>query len=251
MEVSARATVMHETRQLAAAPEIRAEEDGTVTFDGVASVVEKPYVVRDVFGDFTETFAKGAFAKTIRESRRAAEQNVALLVNHDGVPLAATRSGTLSLSAEPDLRAVAELDPASPLVQTVRSAMDRGDMDRMSIGFQAVRQEWNADYTERRIKEAKLFDVSVVTFPANPLTSASLRSLDDAVRALVADDLDPDEVRRTIAYLETLIAEPAAQRADDGDDGAGDDTPPAIHPDMVAAMVELARKARPAESPVL
>lgn len=94
--------------------------------------------------------------------------------------------------------------------------MTRGDMDQMSIGFQVTRQEWDGDYTERYIREVKLFDVSVVTFPASTTTSASLRSLDEAIRSFKADDIDPDELRRAIAYLETLLpAEQAEERSED------------------------------------
>ena len=182
--------------------EVRDSGDGTVTFDGIASVVDTPYTVRDMFGEFTETIVKGAFTKTLKE-----KADVRLLVNHDGVPLARTKSGTLKLSAEPSLRAVATLDPANPTVQEIRSAMGRGDMDQMSIGFRVHRQEWNDDYTERYIREVELFDVSVVTYPASPTTSASLRNLDRLLGYFDGiDDVDPDEVRRAIATLEGLVA---------------------------------------------
>ena len=58
--------------------------------------------------------------------------------------------------------------------------MDRKDLDEMSFGFRTTRQEWNADYTERVIREYALdipgSDVSIVTFPANPATVAQMRS---------------------------------------------------------------------------
>jgi HK97 family phage prohead protease len=181
--------------------EVRAAEDGTVTFDGIASVVDTPYSVRDMFGEFQETMVKGAFKKTLAE-----KADVRLLVNHDGVPLARTKSKTLTLSANPDLRSVAKLDPANPTVQEVRSAMDRGDLDQMSIGFRVVRQEWNGDYTERFIREVELFDVSVVTYPASPTTTASLRAIEELLAAFPEGaEHDPDEVRRAISHLSKLL----------------------------------------------
>ena len=189
--------------------EVRASEDGTVTFDGVASVVDTPYQVRDMFGEFQETMVKGAFKKTLAE-----KADVRLLVNHDGVPLARTKSKTLTLTANPDLRSVAKLDPANPTVQEVRSAMDRGDLDQMSIGFRVVRQEWNGDYTERFIREVELFDVSVVTYPASTTTTASLRSI-EALLALDLSDATEDEIRRAVAHLEKLIAPEPATRTDE------------------------------------
>lgn len=200
----AREKLAREDRQFAFdTVELRADSDDTLTFDGVASVVDTPYMVRDAFGEFEETFAAGAFKKTLRE-----KDDVRLLVNHEGIPLARRRGAkhdTLTLTADPDLRAVAPLDAGSPLVQTIRSAMERKDMDQMSIGFRVSRQEWNGDYTVRTIREVQLFDVSLVTFPASPTTSAALRSVDDLVQAITPETCDPDELRRMIAHLETLL----------------------------------------------
>ena len=146
---------------------------GTKTLSGYACVTGSPYTVYDWLGEFQETVSRGAFAKTLAE-----QDDVRLLFNHDGIPLARTKSGTLTLEEdEKGLRCEAELDDASPLVQQVSSAMNRGDLDQMSFAFQVMRQEWNGDFSQRFINEAKLFDVSVVTYPANPATSASLRSL--------------------------------------------------------------------------
>jgi HK97 family phage prohead protease len=200
-DIAERASLTREDRQFVLdSVELRDDGDDVLTFDGVASTVDTPYVVRDMFGEFEETMVSGAFTKTLKE-----KDDVRLLVNHDGIPLARTTSKTLSLSTTPHLRAQAPLDARSPLVQTVRSAMDRKDMDQMSIGFRVTRQEWNEDYTQRWIREVQLFDVSLVTFPANPTTSASLRSLDEAMRAFKAEDVDEDEVRRAIAHLESLL----------------------------------------------
>lgn len=189
--------------------EIRAGEGDAITFDGVASMVDTPYVVRDMFGEFTETMARGTFNKTLKE-----KDDVRFLVNHDGVPLARTKSKTLKLSTDPHLRAHAPaLDPSNPTVQEIRSAMSRGDIDQMSIGFRVTRQEWNGDYTERTIKEVELFDVSVVTFPASPTTTASIRSLDEFISALTAD-VDPDELRRAINHLESLLPQEEIREED-------------------------------------
>lgn len=204
-DVSERATQTQEVRAFVADVEFRDTEDGNVTFEGVASSVDKPYAVRDQFGEYQETIVRGAFTKTLKE-----KDDVRLLKNHDrNYVFARTKSGTLSLAAAPDLRATAELDPANPNVQVLRSEMGRGDVDEMSIGFRAVRQEWNDDYTERTIREAQLFDVSVVTAGmAVGLTSAALRSLDESIRSLTeTEEWDEPTLRRAIAHLETLLPE--------------------------------------------
>ena len=167
------------------------EDGGKLIFDGYASVTNVPYTVTDWLGDYTETIARGAFKKALAE-----RDDVRLLVNHDGIPLARTASGTLDLSEDDTgLHCVAELDPSSPLVQMVRSAMDRNDLDQMSFAFRATRQEWNEDYTERSILEVRLFDTSVVTYPVSLTMSAKLCAAepDAEPRELVVPDVPPAE----------------------------------------------------------
>jgi HK97 family phage prohead protease len=194
-----RSTLTREVRAFTVQPcEVREDAAGDgLTFDGVASSVDTPYLVRDMFGDFTETIQAGAFDKTLSENA-----DVRLLVNHDGIPLARTRAQTLTLTADPHLRASARLDGDNPKVREVRSAMRRGDLDQMSIGFRVHKQEWNEDYTERSIREVQLFDVSVVTFPANPATSAQVRALVHGAEALTS----PEELRTAMKRLEAALA---------------------------------------------
>lgn len=187
--------------------ELRADAEGDgFTFDGVASVVDTPYEVHDMLGTFTETMAAGAFAQTLRR-----KDDIRLLVNHEGIPLARTKSGTMRLMADPNLRAIARLDPASTAVTNLKSAVDRGDIDQMSIGFRVIpgQQDWNKDYTERVIREVELLDVSVVTFPASPTTAATMRSFDKLMTSLRAD-MDSTQVRRAIRELGSLLVKRAA-----------------------------------------
>jgi len=198
--------------------QVREAGDGNgLSFSGYASVTDTPYKVTDWLGDYTETITRGAFAKSLAE-----RDDVRLLVNHDGIPIARTKSGTLTLDEDDHgLRAEADLDGSSPLVQSVRSAMARGDLDQMSFAFQATRQEWNEDYTQRTIREVKMFDVSVVTYPASDSTSAYLRATDlDAVMRTLRDGkpLSPEE----FALLERAFAveqQPVEQQPDQPDQG--------------------------------
>jgi len=186
----------HRETRVTDAMALRAEDDGDgLTLRGYATVFDADYEITDALGTYTERVAAGAFTRTLEHGA-----DVRLLVNHDGLPLARTKSGTLSLAQDDvGLLCEARLDGGSPLVRSVKSAMDRGDADQMSFAFRVVKQEWADDYTDRTIREAQLFDVSVVTFPANPATSvslraaASLRGVDD-----LPDDADPDTVRRLL-----------------------------------------------------
>lgn len=163
--------------------ELRSVNDGTLQFSGYASTFEDPYEREDFMGTWTEEFAATAFDKTLAE-----RADVRLLLEHEGLPLARTKSGTLSLSADGiGLLAEAPLNPSDPDVQRIVPKMARGDLAEMSIAFRAVKQHWNDDETHRRILEAKLYDVSIVTFPGNPNTSASLRAA-DLVRELATAD---------------------------------------------------------------
>lgn len=186
-----------ETRQRAfQGAELREATDGkTLTFNGYASVTESPYEMEDFLGTYAEVIRKGAFGKTLAEGA-----DVPFKVNHAGITLARTKSGTMRLSEDDTgLYVEADLDPASPDVQSLRSAMERGDIDEMSFGFRVVRQEWSPGYDQRDITEVNLNkgDVSVVNYGANPATAgASLRGL----------NATPDELRTLLSKMRESIS---------------------------------------------
>jgi HK97 family phage prohead protease len=195
--------------------EFRGEGSDGFTFEGIASVVDTPYTVRDMMGEFTETIRAGAFNKTLRDSKA----DVALFVNHDtrAKPLATRSSGRLVLNADPHLRVTAQLNPERHDVQDLRHAIQDGEMRQMSIGFSVpkARDNWSDDYTEREIAEVNLAETSIVWRGASPTTVAAMRSVDDLL-AMFPDgsDVDPDELRRAIAHLERLLPAPEAPAAD-------------------------------------
>lgn len=188
--------------------DLSAKPDGTggdtLTFRGYASVTESPYEIEDMFGPYTEVIRAGAFAKTLSDGA-----DVPFKVNHAGLTLARTKSGTMRLAEDSTgLHVEADLDPASPDVQSLRSAMNRGDVDEMSFAFRVIRQQWSPDYDQRDITEVSLHkgDVSVVNYGANPATTgATLRGL-DLSRIMRDGFLTPDQIRE----LEGLSPIPAA-----------------------------------------
>jgi len=150
------------------------DDKDTLLFTGYASVFNKGYGVRDQRGQYTETIKPGAFKKTLQE-----QDDVRFLVNHDGIPLARTSSGTLELEEDDyGLFVKAELDPSNPTVAEIASAMKRGDLNEMSFAFAAIRDDFDAREENREVTEARLFDVSVVTYPANPWAGAKLRGVE-------------------------------------------------------------------------
>jgi HK97 family phage prohead protease len=166
-------------RRLITAPfEWRAAGEGSnlLTLRGYASVFDVGY---DLMGGppfgWTETVDAKAFDETLKQS-----PDLHLLINHEGMPLARTRSGTLVLATDTHgLQVEAKLDRRDPDVARLEVKMERGDMDEMSFAFRTRRDEWNDEQTERRLLEVDIHkgDVSVVNFGANPATQAELNSL--------------------------------------------------------------------------
>lgn len=163
-------------------PELRSDPKGSTTFDGYASTYDNWYPIfgGPSAGGFNERIRRGAADKS------AAEADVVFVLDHgdsgSGMPIARTRPGTLTLESDAvGLRAlIPELDKIrNPDARYMESVMEDGSADQMSFAFRATRQEWNDDYTERTITEVKLYDVSLVTFPANDQTSAVLRKADE------------------------------------------------------------------------
>ena len=193
--------------------ELRATSDTTVTLSGYASVFDKGYEMYGGpdKGGWTEVVDRAAFDETLKR-----KPDLHLLINHEGMPLARTKSGTLRLSTDSTgLRVEADLDRSDPDVQRLEVKMGRGDMDEMSFAFRTVRHEWANDETERRLLELNLDkgDVSVVNFGASPHTSAGIRSMQDAIAAITAGDLsemrslDTEEVRSALEILGQLISD--------------------------------------------
>ena len=146
--------------------EMRASDDGNV-FTGYAAIFDSPSEPMP----FVEYVRKGAFTKTLNDGA-----DVRLLIDHEGVPLARTKSGTLILEEDDrGLRVEASLDPMNPDAQRVMSAMRRGDLSQMSFAFRTIKDSMSADGMMRELREVQLFDVSVVTYPAYEDTIAELR----------------------------------------------------------------------------
>jgi len=151
--------------------EIRADADG-IKVEGYAAVFRQ---TADIGGMFREVIERGAFKEAI------GRDDVVFLINHEGLPLARTRSGTLMLSEDDHgLKISTTLDAEDPDVKSIVGKMKRGDLDKMSFAFFSEVQEW--DHAQepplRTIRKAALHDVSIVTTPAYQGTEIALRSLE-------------------------------------------------------------------------
>lgn len=189
-----------EYRRATVAVELRSAGD-TLTLDGYASITDKPYDM----GWYSEQIRSGAFSKTLGEN-----PDVQLLINHEGLPLARTLSGTLRLDEDTKgLHVEADLDPADPDVSSLARKMERGDIDQMSFAFRAIRQEWDEDYTDRQITELSIDrgDVSVVNQGANPFTSAQVREFASALVELRAGKTLSADTMQTLQRVLDLVSD--------------------------------------------
>jgi hypothetical protein len=186
-----RGKMKQETRNFEANFELREEGEG-MTFVGYAAKFNSP---SEDLGGFVETIEPGAFRRSLRS-----RNDVKLLVNHDtGRVLASSRSGTMKLyEDEVGLRVEASL-PNTSDGRDMAELLKRGDLNKMSFGFAVQKDSWNNEMTERTLKSVRLFEVSIVAFPAYAATEAMVRSLDKAAKRA---QVDPDQLADAVLKLE-------------------------------------------------
>lgn len=168
---------------------------GDLQMDGYAAVFNVKVEIASFWGaGWLEEVAPGAFAKTIQEN------DIRALWNHDpNIVLGRNRAKTLELSEDAHgLKSVIS-PPDNAWGRPVVDAVRRGDVTGMSISFRAIKQEWiqpaegSKDLARRIIREAKLYDVSPVTFPAFESTFISARS---AQYGLDIDDREESDLEK-------------------------------------------------------
>jgi HK97 family phage prohead protease len=135
----------------------------------------------NIAGFFREKIAPGAFKTALKED------DVRALFNHDpNYVLGRTAAGTLTLTEDDTgLRYDAE-PPDTQWAKDLLVSIERGDVNQSSFGFMVVREEWTkpedrAELPLRTILEARLFDVSPVTYPAYEETTAEARVVAEAL----------------------------------------------------------------------
>ncbi|MDV8008595.1 HK97 family phage prohead protease [Rhodococcus sp. IEGM 1318] len=167
------------TRALSSDLEIRSTGDGR-TVHGIVVPYDSPTIIRDVDGEYEETFKRGAFARSIAERG----DRIKFLSQHQRAnnPLGRAvllREDENGLYGEFRVSATQAGDEALELIKD-------GALDSFSIGFQAIREQWTRNRSERTHYESKLLEVSVVSFPAYEqahiagVRAAQLSQLDSA-----------------------------------------------------------------------
>ena len=144
--------------------EMRAATDDLVV-EGYAAVFNS---TTDL-GTFQERIAPGAFADVL-------DNDVRLLINHDGVPLARTSNGTLTLKEDEDglyYRGVLSDTQAGRDLYTM---IQRGDISQSSFAFTIGEESVDEDGVRVIEKVSRLIDVSPVTYPAYQAASVYARA---------------------------------------------------------------------------
>ena len=177
-----------------------ADADGQRTFSGYAAIWNSASAGLP----FEERIAPNAFKRSLARAS-AGQKIISFLFGHDETrALATTASGRLQLTEdETGLRVEAKLDPADPDAAKVISMLTHESAAAgMSFGFQKVQDAW--DGNQRTIKEANLFEVSILAAggqtPAYPATLGLT-----AIRQVTAPKIGV-EAEALVATLEAVKA---------------------------------------------
>lgn len=160
-----------ERQMRSVASKFETREDGEGLFiEGYFSVFNSNY---ELWPGATESVAPGAFSETLGGDIRA-------LVDHESrLVLGRNKVGTLELREDSHgLWGRVRINPNDTDAMNLYERVKRGDVDQCSFGFDIIEEE-----TELRedgsmhwtILRVKLYEVSVVTFPAYEATGVSAR----------------------------------------------------------------------------
>jgi HK97 family phage prohead protease len=125
--------------------------------------------------DFREQFARGSLDRTIQED------DIRMLLNHDpGRVIGRTSAGSLRLRVDGlGLRYEVEVNQSTPDGQTLAGTVGRRDVTGVSPGMVVTAENWEDTGNGlplRIITEARLLELSVVSWPAYEKTTAVLRA---------------------------------------------------------------------------
>lgn len=181
---------MRQTRSIESKFNTRDDGEGKKYIEGYFAVFNSNY---QLWEGASESVAPGAFDNTLGDDVRA-------LIDHDSrLVLGRNTAHTLELRQdEHGLWGSIEINPNDQDALNLYARVQRGDVDQCSFGFDIVREDYevlaNGD-VHWTIREVKLYEVSVVTFPAYESTSVKAR----------AKDLEEIRSRQTEAWRSEIL----------------------------------------------
>ena len=147
--------------------------DESGAFEGIASV----YGNIDSYGDIVEP---GAFSKSIMERGKS----IPVLWQHkDPIGVGEVYDAGSHLGIKGQILETVSL--GADAIKLAKAGIVKG----LSIGYKTMKDSWDNDLKARKLHEVKLYEISLVTFPANELaTLTGIKSEsveDEAIRALL------------------------------------------------------------------
>ena len=145
------------------------EADGEMYISGYFAVFNSEY---EMWPGAVESIADTAFDGALADDIRC-------LIDHETrLVLGRNKAGTLTLKVDTrGLGGEARINPNDQDAVNLYERVKRGDVDQCSFGFDILDEEFEdrGDTVKWTIKKVKLYEVSVVTFPAYEETSVSAR----------------------------------------------------------------------------
>lgn len=169
MEVSEKDRMAYQIRSTRSEFETRADENGEMYISGYFAVFNSDY---EIWPGAVESIADTAFDGALADDIRC-------LIDHETrLVLGRNKAGTLTLKVDArGLWGEVKINPNDQDAVNLYERVRRGDVDQCSFGFDILDEELEelGETVRWTIRKVKLYEVSVVTFPAYEETSVSAR----------------------------------------------------------------------------
>ena len=158
--------------ELRIVPQEDAEQAPQYTVEGYASTFE-PYVLMTIDGvDYSERIEPTAFDE-------ADMSDVVFRIDHEGAVYARTSAGTVSVWTDEHGLAQRTFLGRTQKARELFADIEAGNYPQMSFAFVVADEHYEPETHTRVIERIrKVFDISAVSFPANPTTELSVATRD-------------------------------------------------------------------------
>lgn len=135
-----------------------------------------------VLFDQETTLCEGIYEKVDKKAfeRALKDDDIRCLFNHDpNYVIGRKKSGTLELEERDDGLYFSVVPPENQWCKDLEKSIKRGDINQCSFAFSVKKDEFKTDEEggiHRTILDGKLYDVSIVTYPAYEETLVNVRS---------------------------------------------------------------------------
>lgn len=154
------------------------EAEHPMSFEGYGSVF-------DTVDSYADTITKGAFKGTLREWKSRGKLPK-MLLQHGGGGFSQNADDLVPIGKYDEMREDDHglfvrghlFDVGTDRVKATYAAMQAGELDGLSIGFRTRKFKMDQESGIRTLTDVQLFEVSLVTFPANePARLSEVRSV--------------------------------------------------------------------------